>query len=600
LTSRNQNWLVILAVLLLIAASRFTRLDEMALNPDEIWSAWQTLGTPAQILEWTPYDWPPLYYLTLGAWRQLTSPYPTTLRVLSALAFMIGAAFVYRIMRRLRGSSAGILAMLAYAALGYIILLSIEVRGYALLLAFMPLALWLTIRYFDHPGWRRTIPLALTLAALFYTSMTSVGSIVVLGLYTLVVYRHAIWRWWLPGLLAALLALPEMIAKWSIATARVKATSALTPLPLFPALGDLFTRYAGHTVIVWVLLLIVATIFLVYRRSWRDSRLLALALWVIVIPILLYFLNPVLGFFSARYAWWVMVGIALWTAWGLSYLPRMGIIGAALLLAGMTFYPLPTTGEYNIWDNRSPLAENFDWLRGQLQGGDVILVDSANNCGSEEEWDYYLRAYFPNGLQFITQPENFRRVWYILFDGRQEVSTQQKFDTNYIAGAFVGPPRCLFRLYEAPPDTNGIAFENGMRFHGAEVVVNGLPWTGPLVRHEGETIKLRLWWSGDQRIERDYSVGVYLLREGGTQILAQVDSAPQVIYPQSAPRETSQWSLENYYVEEREFILPYPLRDGYYELDLAIYYWEDQVRIAAPGVNSDGLLRLMPLKIKSY
>lgn len=599
MTQRYQKWIVVITVLLVVAASRFTRLDEMAMNPDEVWSAWQTLGTPAQVLQWTPYDWPPLYYLTLGAWRELTSPYPTTLRVLSVLAFMLGTAFTYRLMRRC-GESAAILAMLAYAALGYIILLSIEVRGYALLLALMPLAVWLTRRYFDHPRWRRAIPLALVLAAMFYTSMTSVGAIAMLGIYSLVVYRQAIWRWWLPGLIAGLLVLPEMLTKWGIATARVKATATLTPLPLFEALADLFARYTGYTVVIWVLLFLIATVLIVYRRGLRDSRTLAVALWVFVIPVLLYFLNPILGFFSARYAWWVMIGIALWTGWGLSHLPRIGRTGAALLLVGMAFYPLPAEGEYNIWALRSPLAENFEWLRDHLHGGDVMLLDSANECGSGEEWDYYLRAYFPNGLQFVNRLEGYRRIWYMIFDGRQDSTIQQTLNTTHIPGVFVGPPRCLFRLYEAPPNMAGIAFENGMRFHGAEVIVNNLPWSGPLVRHEGEAVKLRLWWSADRRIERDYSVGIYFLRENSSHILTQTDSAPQVVFPQDAPQATSQWSPGGYYVEERDLTLPYPTRDDDYELHLAVYYWEDQVRVSAPGVNADTFLLLAKLKVKAY
>ena len=46
-------WLFTL-VLLLIALSRFTRLDDWALNPDEIWSVWQTFGTPQQKERYLP------------------------------------------------------------------------------------------------------------------------------------------------------------------------------------------------------------------------------------------------------------------------------------------------------------------------------------------------------------------------------------------------------------------------------------------------------------------------------------------------------------------------------------------------------------------
>ncbi|MDL1885970.1 hypothetical protein FBR01_20330, partial [Anaerolineae bacterium CFX8] len=63
--------ILLAALLLLIAASRIPRLHEPQMNQDEIWSVWQTLGSPAQIIRWTPYDWPPLYYLALGTWRGL-------------------------------------------------------------------------------------------------------------------------------------------------------------------------------------------------------------------------------------------------------------------------------------------------------------------------------------------------------------------------------------------------------------------------------------------------------------------------------------------------------------------------------------------------
>ena len=99
-------WLIITFVLLLIAASRLLRLHEFRLNPDEVWSVWQTFGTFDQILHWTPYDWPPLYYLTVGVWWRGTSLVPESLRLLSMLIFMLGAAFSYKIGQRLSGHGA--------------------------------------------------------------------------------------------------------------------------------------------------------------------------------------------------------------------------------------------------------------------------------------------------------------------------------------------------------------------------------------------------------------------------------------------------------------------------------------------------------------
>lgn len=596
---RSSKLAVLVAMLLVIAATRILRLDDYAMNPDEIWSVWQTLGTPTQILQWTPYDWPPLYYLTLGAWRGFVGMHPVALKLLSTLAFMVGAVGLYRVVRRLYSHRAGVIAILAYAAVSYGILLTIEVRGYSLLMGIMPFALWFTLRYFDHPHlqWRRAVPLAISLAAMFYISLTSLGAFLALGLYTLIVYRGKVWRWWLPGLIAAVLAVPEVLSKTQVAVTRVEATRTLNPLPLIPALSDLLWRYTGHIAIVWAVLFISAAVLIIMYRRFSNRHTPVLLLWVFAMPLLMYVLNPLIGFFSARYAWWMMVGIALLVGVGLSYLPRIGMIGASVLLIGIAFYPIPRTGEFKIWSNLSPLNENFSWLRDHMTQGDVILLDSTNGCGRVEEWDYYLRLHFPNGLTFIT-PEDIdahRRIWHIISAGDQDAAVEQRLSRNHVQGEFVGPAPCLFRLYEAPPNTEGVLFENGMRFHGADLMRDGKVWTAPLALHEGENVRVRLWWSADNAPELDYSVGVFMMRGSGERQIAESNSAPQ-----TQPPETSRWTPGQFYTEERELTLPYPTGSGRYDLFLTVYYWEDQRRLNAPGVNEAGLLQIAQFSVMAY
>ena len=340
-------WVVI--VLLLITASRLIRLGGLAMNRDEIWSIWQTFGTPIQIVQWTPYDWPPGYYLILGAWRLAVGNYPLVLRIMSVLAFLIGAVFVLLIVRRWRGTWAGVLAMLAYAALGFSIQLSIEVRGYGLLMALYPLALWLTIRYFEHPLLWRGMLLGLALAAMFYISLTSIGAIIMLGLFSLLLYPRRMLNWWLPGGLALVLAVPEVLSKAQIVTSRVSATQTLVLPPLPDALVKLFSDFTGFTFVLWAVFLVVAGVLL-FRLERRVG--VALLIWTLVMPVILYVLNPVLGFFGARYSWWIMLGIALSIGWGVSYLPRGAILVCGLILVGMLYYPLPT-GRYGVSCHRS-------------------------------------------------------------------------------------------------------------------------------------------------------------------------------------------------------------------------------------------------------
>jgi hypothetical protein len=322
-----------------------------------------------------------------------------------------------------------------------------------------------------------------------------------------------------------------------------------------------------------------------------------LLLWALVMPVVMYLLNPLLGFFSGRYSWWIACGIALLIAWGLAYLPRVGRWGAMIALALLCFAPFDA-GRYLVV--RGPLLENYRWWVDHWRAGDVVVRDPANDCGEPEKWEIYTRLFFPQGLQFADAPTDERRVWFITFDGSQTPALFDAVQQGRIAGRFVGTPDCLFRLYEAPPNRAGVLFDNGMRFHGVDVIdeQDGL-WTSPVLRREGEALRVRLWWSAGGAIDRDYSVGLYLLDGSGT-IVAQLDSAPQVTLPESAPAETSRWQTDTLYVEERTLMLPYPAARGTYRLALAVYGWWDNLRLPAPGINADGTLTLITVEVAAW
>src|SRR5258706_6505072 len=95
-TARLQLALVTL-ILLVIAASRIPRLRTFEMDTDEVWSVFQSVGTPKQIVAWTPFNWPPAYYLAVGGWRSFVGIHPKIIRLLSVFVFLIGAALVYRV-----------------------------------------------------------------------------------------------------------------------------------------------------------------------------------------------------------------------------------------------------------------------------------------------------------------------------------------------------------------------------------------------------------------------------------------------------------------------------------------------------------------------
>lgn len=581
--------------LLLIAGSRLLRLDDLVMNLDEVWSIWQTFGSVEDILRWTPNDWPPLYYLILGAWSKVAGIQPLALRTLSALAFLPGAALTFRLAQRWRGWRAGLLALLAWSALGLVIRLSLEVRGYALMLPLTMLSLWFTQRYFERPGRRRALALALAMTLMFYISYTGVMVILLLFAFSLIVYRRSIWRWWLPGLVASLLMLPELLNIAGLVVARAAKQRVLAPMP--EAITQLLVDFSGSFWPLWVLLAIVA-LWLMLRCERRQGAVaLALTLWALGMPFLVYLSNPLLGLYHGRYAWWIMPGIALMLARGLAWLPRRGIHIAMLLLAASLFAPLPGGSPYQIFDVLSPLEDNFRWLRGQMQWGDVLLTNEWNRCGAAEEWDYHMRVWLPNGLAFIDEPAGQRRIW-VLNPDEQAPELRAQLTEERIPGRFVGPWGCLMQLYEAAPDPQGIFYENGMRFHGAELMRGGRTFPGHPVLHEGETLQLRMWWSVDSTPARDYSLHTWLGREG--QIHDEINGPPQPFWPTEAPEETSRWQPGSRYVELRELTLPLPAGRGSYEVNMKLYYWEDLEPVAASGLGPNGERQVLSVRVRSY
>ncbi len=583
--------------LLLVAGSRLLRLDDLVMNLDEVWSIWQTFGSVDDILRWTPQDWPPLYYLILGAWSQVAGIQPLALRSLSALAFLPGAALTFRLAQRWRGWRAGLLALLAWSALGLVIRLSLEVRGYSLLLPLTMLSLWLTQRYFERPGRRRALALALTMTFMFYISYTGVMVILLLIAYSLIVYRRSIWRWWLPGLITALLVLPELLDIAGLVIARPEAISKIAWPPMSEAIAQLLVDFSGSFWPMWALLAVVA-LWLILRHERRQGAVaLALILWALGMPFLVYLSNPLLGLFHGRYTWWIMPGIALMLARGLSWLPRRGTRVAMLLLAASLFAPIPGDSPYQIFDVLSPLEDNFRWLRGQMQWGDVLLTNDWHRCGAAEEWDYHLRAWLPNGLGFIDEPAGQRRIW-VLNPDQQAPELRAQLAEDRIPGRFVGPWGCLMQLYEAAPDPQGIPYANGMRFHGAELMRGARSLTGQPVLHEGETLLLRMWWSADSAPARDFSVHTWLSREG--RIYDEINGPPQPFWPPDAPEETSRWQPGSRYVELRELTLPLPAGKGSYEVNMKLYFWEDLEPVAAPGLGPNGERQVLSVKVRSY
>src|SRR5689334_12788387 len=87
-TAKATLWTMV-GLLLLTTASHLLYLRSLSFNFDELWSIWQTFGSPADVLRWTPNDWPPLYFLGVWGWQQIAGPTPESLRIMTLLCALI-------------------------------------------------------------------------------------------------------------------------------------------------------------------------------------------------------------------------------------------------------------------------------------------------------------------------------------------------------------------------------------------------------------------------------------------------------------------------------------------------------------------------------
>ncbi len=589
---------LVLAILMLVAASRILRLGEFDFHQDEVWTVYQTFGSPAQIIHWTPFDWAPLYFLLVGLWRSVAGIHPLVLRFSSVLISLVSAALFYRVGRRLFNSSgAALIAMMAYAAVAYGEYQSVILRGYILLQVLAILAFWLTLRFFEAPNFslRRAIPLALCLTTLFYTQLTGVVMFGFLGIYTVLNMPRKLLRWLLPIIGAAILCIPQVL-RLPLLISTVQGASPKEQLSLPQMLIDLFNEYTGNLHLLWAVLLIIAVLVLLLREKLKP-KLVSLILWL-AFPAFLYVLHPLAnrvtewatGEYKPPYFWALLLPLGLLLGWGLSRLPRLPeLMVTGLIVIGM-FWTLPAHYPLVI----QPFMDNFAFLSKHVQAGDVILIDPNTRDPGSFMWDYFTQVYLPNGIPFVTNPAGHRRVWYVSIDGGQNPATYQTISQNRLKEEFVGPFNFLFRLYEAPPDDEGVLFENGMRFHGADVI--DPPGTLITTVRDGQDVRLRLWWTVDHPPTNDYSIGLYVTDKGNT-MLFQDDGPPHTL---DEPTATSQWLPGHLYVEERTVHMPDLGITVTYPINMAVYQSWDNKRIAAPGVNGDTLLTIQSVEVKSW
>ena len=594
-----------LAVLLLtIAAARILRFDSIFLGHDEFWSIWQGYGEIVDVLRWTPFDWPPLYYVVLDLWIGLVGIQSLALRYLSVLMFLVGTAFLYRVIRLHEGETSAWIGCLCFGGISYLAFLSTELRGYSLMLLLIPMTWYFALRLAKKPSWKSVLIFSLSVSANLYTTYVAIFPLFLIAL-NLIWYLRIRWRrnsryLYVAAIVTLVLCLPIPLYVLPVQLRRVTAITKIQLPPFVEAIEGIYRFWFGAGTILLTVLILSAVFALISRKKISSLSTVSF-IWAFPIIPLFYLVNPYLGLFEVKYASWTLIGIAVFIGVALGQLPQWGK-NIALVMSALLLIPSPPWQKYNA-DLVSQLEVSLNWMQDEMYPGDQILLASDHECtDSVEIWNYMLRANQPSGLSFTDTTNEHSRIWFVTADGSPDSPHWETLRRDFVERNFVGPPGCLFRLYERPPDPEGVLFSNGMRFHGAQFLRDGKalpPGFSPML-HEGESFQVRMWWQVEGALPQDYSVGTFLMDEEG-RVLDEKHGAPDPSYPEEAPWETSRWEVGQIYYEDREIDAPYPLERQKLTLGMALYYWEEPgVRFTAEGIDALGMLPVMQITIDAW
>jgi hypothetical protein len=589
LTLSNRRALLVLLTLLLLftAAWRILHLVDFVEWPDEIYTVWQAQTNIHDGFAHTDPFWPPLFGILVWGWMAIAGPTLEVHRFVSVLFALLTVSCAYRAaleLNRLAGrkgsqpQAAALLSALVLAAMAYSIFAGVDVRGYSLALMALALAFWFTLRWLGRPDLRGGALVSITIALLLSATFSSLIFIPYLTLFVVVMRPRLFVRWVGIGVGVLVLILP-IVPQFIENNVMGRLSAMHVPLPPFgEALAAIFRDFGGSywflapLVLAGVLVVVQAIRFAPERRP-----IVFLVAWVLLFPAIIYFAVSDRNFWHPRYLWWVMPGIALLIGYGLARLPRAAVGVAAVFFVALPAIPTDFFA-YRLAETTSPpFRMVFSWLAKELRPGDVIVIDPKCTCGKPTAWDLFVPQYFATGyLPIVSRPGSASRVWYLSTTGwpRDEVLVAE-VEKGRKASIFVGPWYFLLRLYEGPPSWAGAGFGGKIRLNGVEVQ------KASKIVAENESVQVKLWWSAQAALTRDYSVSLAVLDQSG-RVIAQADGPPRA---DGTPEQTSQWQVGTYYEDLRQIHMPAGIDPGRYDLVVTVYQWWDGVRLT-PEANS--------------
>ncbi len=593
-----------LAVLALAAALRIHGLNDQGLWGDEGWSIWLARGDTLRDLTMTMVadHHGPVYSALLRGWMLVAGPQVLALRWVTVLFSVASVALIARVGRALLNPTAGFGAALAFALMDKHIVLTQEVRDYPMVYFVMLLIAYFYVRWRQSArgGWAFGF-VAASVAGLYLHYYCYMANLAV-GLHALFTMRGKTrWRHFLAlNTLIALAFAPwlPVVVHQFIGTPVDEVVLTTHGMPLtWETVRYLAAESFGKPVALYGLLTLVGLSVPFLRRpsgqlrdrprSQRVGAALLAGLWLAVPLAITFGLHSRYPLLTDRNISVIMPAIALLVGLGLTAFERPG---RAFLVTLILVNGLLTTSSYFVkppWRQMAddiarlsldaqPVLIDVEGAHAALWYHLVLALDEdvptvVNRLPAEAEVDeraislYDLRKryrgeFVPHLQAILARTDG---LWLAYWG--DPAKKHDVFDVLEAAGFVRTATRSYthhgYPIYAYRYDRAETLAETQVAFQG------GIGLQRVEVQPQGDAVTVALWWRAEATPPVDYSVSVFLWRDG---IVAQDDS-----YPAEGEAPSSAWAPNAYIFDAHTLTLPPDLAAGTYEVRVKLYTWWD-------------------------
>ena len=432
LPNRNISEWVMVAILLLATALRWLWLSAQSIAFDESFSLVVSSANWPNLFRAILSDGvhPPLFYMIHKSVLALWGTSEFGQRFSAAVFSIMGVALVYWAGRIIFDRKVGLVAALLLALNPLHIWLAQEARMYSLFAALTIVSMtsfWLAIRRKQRRYW-----VVLTVANSLIFGLHYFGFLIPTIQFGFIIltfgYNHRNLRAWV---LAQIIAAGPLIP-WLIATAQREAQTFGIGFLVRPSVPDFFITLwnlaIGASNIFWpatLLAIIVVCLGLLmtlrplppHHIQLKQARQL-LWLWVLLPLLITWLVSQRRSFYADRYLSFIIPGLALLLAVGLSRLTqlhwRMGLLGGLIIASGYGFSATQLDPAFQK-DNWRGVAS---YISQNEQPQDVILLYTTH---IKFAFDYYYQGYAPSkplslnleSFKIESLTAGHRRVWVV-------------------------------------------------------------------------------------------------------------------------------------------------------------------------------------------